>query len=92
MSTFIPCPGGYPGDMALLMSGESCVRGPSDARAGNGHLFARAGLGGRAGGGACVGSLAHAAAVDPPAMFEPAAMETGIVQMSMGYLRAPGLG
>ena len=34
-------------------------------------------------------SLVHAATIDPPAMFAPAAMEAAIVQVLMGYLRAP---
>ena len=37
-------------------------------------------------------SLVHAAVIDPPAMFTPQALEDGIVQVLMGYLRAPALG
>jgi len=36
-------------------------------------------------------SLVHAAVIDPPAMFTPQALEDGIVQVLMGYLRAPAL-
>ncbi|MDP9901989.1 TetR/AcrR family transcriptional regulator [Variovorax ginsengisoli] len=34
-------------------------------------------------------SLVHAAAIEPPAMFAPDAVEAAIVQMLMGYLQAP---